>query len=246
MSGPASSPTRRASIPAEALPLLGPLRRMEEVRGAVVGGLAWIEWPSGRGDVADWLRPLRGATFYRAAGWDWFREGSRLPDFGVPIDLELVPLSRLIYPAPLDPAPATTEFTPASWRLVPSADRRPVAALSCSLAELERWAAWAPSAEFAGLQGALKGDVAFLVGAALPAVAGAERYWGDGRILVPLGSRIEPALPESSWSEAFGLGRDDRLVFGCGGAEVVPGDALGPISRATIRLAGREARGGDS
>src|SRR5262249_9797231 len=75
-----------------------------------------------------------------------------------------------------------------------------------------------------------------LRGERLPLLAGGERFWGE-RVLVPLGCRPEPELPESALREALALGDDELLLLGEGPPEVVPEAALQPLTRARLRLA---------
>lgn len=80
-----------------------------------------------------------------------------------------------------------------------------------------------------------------LLGDRLPPLPDAERFWGS-RVLVPLGCRPEPALPESALVEALGLQVGEIAVHDGTRIDVLPGDALQPLTRAGIRLAGAEGR----
>ena len=51
----------------------------------------------------------------------------------------------------------------------------------------------------------------------------------------------EPALAERELGRALGLGDDDLSLLTADGAEVIAGDLLGPVTRAGLRLAQREA-----
>ena len=70
----------------------------------------------------------------------------------------------------------------------------------------------------------------------LPPIPGAERFWG-GRILVPLGLRTDPELPEPALCGALGAGDDELLVLTHEGAETVPLRAFRTATRAGVRLA---------
>jgi hypothetical protein len=84
----------------------------------------------------------------------------------------------------------------------------------------------------------------------LPAIAGGgDRFWGKD-LLVPLGYRTYPDLPERDLCESIGVGDDEigllRLAGGAaddGGPAVlavIPAEAFEPLSRAAVRLALRE------
>jgi hypothetical protein len=117
-------------------------------------------------------------------------------------------------------------------------DHRPrhTTGLLCGLSELGRWADGATTARIVSIQAARAGDQVLLLGGKLPLLSGSERFWGE-RVLVPLGFRAEPALPERALLEAVGAGEDDLLLLGSQGAELVSRKAFQPLTRAGIRLA---------
>ena len=57
-------------------------------------------------------------------------------------------------------------------------------------------------------------------------------------LLVPLGFRAYPELPERAFCHAVGAGPNDLIVLDDEGYELIPRDAFQPLSRAGIRLAG--------
>jgi hypothetical protein len=76
----------------------------------------------------------------------------------------------------------------------------------------------------------------------LPELPDGRRFWG-GQLLVPLGFRTEPELPESALCRTIGAAPDDLVVLDFEGYEVIPRAALEPFSRAGIRLARRGVKG---
>ena len=72
----------------------------------------------------------------------------------------------------------------------------------------------------------------------MPLLPSTRRYWGEA-VLVPLGLRPEPNLPESALREALAVGEGDILLLDAGRVEVVPGSVFRPLTRAGLLLAGR-------
>ena len=73
----------------------------------------------------------------------------------------------------------------------------------------------------------------------LPLLPESVRYWGTD-LLVPLGFRADPELPEGAIRRVVGAGDGDLVVLDEEGFELIARDAFKPLSRAGIRL----ARGG--
>jgi hypothetical protein len=167
----------------------------------------------------------------------WYRPGQALPAFDVPEGPATQPLELALTPARFHAEPPRRrEAPPVRPRLVREETVRPTSALCCGLAELAAWAEMATSHEFAGLRAARAGPDVLVVGSRVPAVAGGERFWGQ-RVLIPLGYRVEPALPESALCEALGVDGDGMVLFRGTGVEVVATGAMQPLSRAGVRLA---------
>jgi hypothetical protein len=186
-----------------------------------------------------------GSAFFRKDGGHWYRAGRRLPELnavpspeaeagatGIALHLALVPEpTRWLEPRADDWSPAVLRLEADS-----SSTPRPASALVVRADALLPWAESAPTALLQGLRAARSGDRVLLVGGRLPPMAGLGRFWGR-QVLVPLGSRPEPELPEVRMAEALGLVGDDLGLIGPDGrVEVVPGPALGPLSRASARL----------
>jgi hypothetical protein len=111
----------------------------------------------------------------------------------------------------------------------------------CYLTGLKQWADLVPSAQLAALRAARFGSWVLLLGSPPPLLPDGERYWGQ-RILVPLGQRVEPALPESALCEALALRPDEVFLLGASGGEVVSLEVFQPLTRAGTRLAVPESR----
>jgi hypothetical protein len=70
----------------------------------------------------------------------------------------------------------------------------------------------------------------------LPALQESLRFWGRD-VLIPLGYRAEPDLADRALRQAVGAAADDLVILDGEGAELIPCQAFGPLSRAGIRLA---------
>jgi hypothetical protein len=229
-----------ASLPRDGLAALAEVRRVGGVAVTFAGDRAWVRWPPGRDEVLRCVLPVRGAKLFLPRDGGWSRFGSRLPAFDVPSLDAGRPLSEVLTPALFEPEPpGDTPLTPRALRLVRDDRPRPTAALLCDLAALGAWADTATTASLAAVEAARLGDRVLLLGRRLPALPGAEPFWGGG-VLVPLGLRPEPAWPESALRDALGVGGDEVALLGEAGVTVVPREALRPLTRAAARLAVRE------
>ncbi len=229
-----------ASFPPGALAHLAALRARPDVRIASQGEQTWAFWPAGEADVARCVLALGGARLFVRREGLWHAFGQHLPTFDVP-DLEkTMPLANVLFPSPLSPEEVGERCWPAlPLRLVRDDRPQPATALQCSRAELGRWADGATTYQFGALEAALCGECVLLRGTRLPPLPGAERLWGNA-VLLPLGWRPEPALPEGALAAALGLAEGEVALLSYEGAEVVPAGAFGPVSRAGVRLALRE------
>ena len=123
---------------------------------------------------------------------------------------------------------------------------RPATAIRCELAILAAWVDRATSAELAPLQGVWRtapdgeegNSEAFIIGVSgtLPLLPGCVRYWGNG-LLLPLGFRAEPDLPEAAIRGAAGAGDGDLAVLDRDGLELITRASFAPLARASVRLA---------
>jgi hypothetical protein len=230
-----------ACLPAAALPALAPLRCHPDLQAWLAGEHLWLRWPPGSEEILRGLLPVAGLELYACREGLWYRHGRRLPAVGLPLAAETVSLSRLLTPSPCQPeAPPSSPgvATPGlllALRLVREEKPRITTALRCELTSLGKWARQATTAELAALRGARSANRALLLGRSLPPLPG-ERFWGE-RVLLPLGHRSEPALPESALRELLGLAEGEIAVLDVEGADSIRADALQPLTRARVRLA---------
>lgn len=231
-----------ARIPTPALTALAGLRGLAGVSVLPGEEWSWVWWEAGDDRVLRAVLPAPGVELFEFRDDAWYRPGHRLPSFGLPPVSDGVALDRAVTPAPFsadrDPGPPPC---PVALRLVRDARPRATTAALCPLAELVRWADSATTAEIEAIRGAISGDLTLLIGPALPAWPGSERFWGRS-VLVPLGHESRPSLPEAILREALGATEAEilRLVpVGDGVAiESIPTAAIRPLTRAGVRLAG--------
>jgi hypothetical protein len=114
--------------------------------------------------------------------------------------------------------------------------------MRCGLAALSAWAETIPSSRFRSLRAAIAGDVVMLLGLRLPSIVEGERSWGT-KVLVPLGFRAEPNLPDAAIRRALGVAAEEILLLAPGGFEVIPNHVFRPLTLAGIRLAERGLAG---
>jgi hypothetical protein len=226
-----------ARLPAAALPALAGLRCLPGLAVRLDGAHAWLHWPPAEERVLRSLLPLPGIELYERREGLWYRPGRHLPSFEVPGEAGGQPLEHVLFPEPVEPEPPPTPaLRPDAIRLARDGKARPATAMRCGLAALAHWAETATSARLAGLRAARRGANVLLLGRRLPALAAGRRLWGE-RLLVPLGFRPEPALPEKTLLEALRVGVGELVVLDANGAEVVPADLFRLLSRAAVRLA---------
>ena len=242
---------RLASIPTGALSLLAPLRGEAGVAVRRDGDRTWITWEAGDERVLGRLLAVPGVVWYVERDGRWHPRDAALPAFDVPpLGDAAVPIARAIGPGPVEPAPVpdpSAELGTIRLRLVRDGRPRPTAGLRCAVADLHRWADAVPSAEIAAVRAARSGDRAALLGAALPSIPGAVRFWGRD-VLVPLGFAPAPEWPEPLIRRAAGADAEvDALVWVGDDAvvELIPRDAFAPLTRAGVRLAVAAVAGPD-
>jgi hypothetical protein len=242
MTAPRLDESSCARLPAGALPRLAPLRARPDVRGLGRGEDLYVFFPTGDVDALALLLAVQGADLFALREGSWYQVGSLLPARGLPAPEEAAGLPRLLSPAPVHPESFAGAVEPAPLTLARDDRPRPTSALLCPLAALADWAEVATTHQLSALTAALgPGGVALVRGARLPALPGADRFWGE-RLLAPLGWRPEPALAEAVLLAALGAGPGELVVLRPGSAERVPAGALGPVSRAGVRLAVRGGR----
>jgi hypothetical protein len=253
---------RCVSVRADDVRVLADLRGRAELRVLLAGDRAWVRWPVDSESIREVLvgriLPLEGVELFNERSGLWYRLGEHLPAFDVPFrDGEGgVLLDRLLIPGKLAAQRPERQFCDAVRAGLVRDERegfRPATALSCSLQVLAVWAERATSSQLTSLQGAWRvasdgeeesNAAAFVLGAAggLPLLPGSVRYWGTG-LLVPVGFRADPDLPEGAFRRVAGAGPGELVVLHEDGFELIARDAFKPLCRAGIRLA---ARGGFS
>ncbi|WP_435016011.1 hypothetical protein TA3x_003569 [Tundrisphaera sp. TA3] len=228
-----------ARLPTSALGTLASLRREPGVMVLADGDVTWVAWRAGNARVLRCLLPLPGVALFIEQDGHWFPPGSPLPCFDAPDSLDgAIPLPRALTPEPVVPEPAPADLPPPA-RLALARDHRPrpTSALRCRVADLARWADTAPSAEIESARGARSGATALLLGASLPPIEGAERFWGRD-LLVPLGFAPRPGWPEAWLRLALEVADDELALIGPDATvERIPRAAFRPLTRAGIRLA---------
>lgn len=228
-----------ARLPAGALARLGAFRARLDLHAVVAGELLWVYWSVGDAELARCLLALPGAVLFERAGAVWRRLGERLPAFDVPDPSAARSLPALLAPAPFEPqSPPPRLPRAATLRLVRSEAFHPASALLLDRTDLVHWGESATSHHLAGLTAACCAERVLLRGR-LPALRG-ERFWGE-RVLLPSGWRLEPALDESVLAAALRLKPGDVALVSVAGAEIVPEEAFGSLTRAGLRCV-REGR----
>lgn len=224
-----------ARFPLAALAALAGVRCARGVMVLPDGGHVWLRWPAGDEAVLRAVLPIAGLEMYVRREGSWYRLGCRLPVSGPPGEGR--PLDQVLLPAPVRPLAVPSDvLRPMALRLVRDGQARPATALACSLAVLRCWADQATTWQLAAVRGARHGDRVLLLGQPLPPLPTQDCYWGR-RVLVPLGFRPEPALPESALAAAIGLEDNEMALVGEAQVEVLGLDLFRPLTRAGVRLA---------
>jgi hypothetical protein len=232
--------TSAARLPAVRLAALAAVRDRADVRVHADGPDAWVRWSPGRLDVVRCLLPVPGVEFFTRRDGLWFRLGCRVPTADAPPDGDGRPLAGVLVPARFEPVPpGTTPGPPVVLRVVRGGAPRPATALTCATNDLRRWADAATTAELAAVRAARSAGRTVLLGARLPVVPAATRFWGDD-LLVPVGYRPDPDLPSAVLRAAVGAGGGELVLLDEGGADVIPREAFEPLTRAGLRLALRD------
>jgi MoxR-vWA-beta-propeller ternary system domain bpX2/FtsH ternary system domain X7 len=227
-----------ASIPREALPLLADLRTSSDLRAHRRGERVWLRWPPGAEEILRCVLPINGADVFALRDGLWYRPGRSLPVFDVPDDADSKTLLHLLVPAPFEAAgqPDRKDWQPVPLRLVRDGQPHHTSALECGATELLRWADDATTHAIGSVEVAACKERVLMLGARLPPLADAARFWGQS-LFLPLGFRPEPNLPESVLREALVLLPDEIVFLREDRAEVVGRSVFRPATRAGIRRA---------
>jgi hypothetical protein len=233
--------TLGARLPAESLAPLADLRRAAEIRLVAVGSYLWLTWPTSDETTTRCVMALPGAVLYEARGAYWYRRGNRLPAFDVAFGRGGdVALYQALVPSPVEHlAPPCAPLSRVRLTLRRDARFRPTTALRCGIGAMAGWADTTPTSELARFQAACRNGRILLLGPSPPPLTPARRFWGD-RLLVPLGFRPEPAMPEAVLRAACGIAATELLILDPDDHEVVPLEAFATLTRAGVRLAARE------
>jgi hypothetical protein len=225
-----------ARVPGAALPRLARLRDRADIRVVVADGVAWVRWTTSRADAVRALLPEPGVTFFRVVNGVRFPFGNRLPTSDAPPPDDR-PLASVLLPTAVVPTPPDDAPPPrVPLSLVRGGGPQPVTALLCSLESLRQWADTATTAELAAVSGVMSGGRAVLFGAKLPAIPDATRFHGTD-VLIPLGFRLDPALPPSLVRKAAGATADEVVLLTADGFDRIPLERAEPLTRAGLRLA---------
>jgi hypothetical protein len=226
-----------AKLPERGLASLAPLRCATGVTVTLEGEWAWIRWPPENGEVLAQVLPVPGVELYERREDRWFRHGSFLPAFDVPELEEGRPLYQALLPLAVHATKlAEDRLEPVVLRLVRDYRPRATIALLCGLSEMSKWVEAVPGPRLASIRGAFCATRALLLGTRLPLIGGCTRFWGD-RVLVPLGLRPEPDLPEEAILEALRVAKQEFLLMQEEGVEIISFDAVQPLTRSSLRLA---------
>jgi len=229
-----------AQVHAADLSRLGPLRGAPGLTVRMDGQTGWVRWHSADAAVVMALLPAPGAQFFERRDGQWLPCGKLIAADNIPQD-GFVPLEGVLVPQAAHRQPVVpATIAPVRFDTVRSAQLRACTAVVCTPAAVANWAALAPDAEIARLAACRSGGLVLVIGDNPPMLAGGERFWGD-RVLLPLGWRAQPDLPESSLCEAAGVGTDEILLWR-NGANFVPRKSLVALTRAAARLGAREGQ----
>ena len=254
---------RCASLRVDDLRVLADVRNRAEIRVLIAGDRAWVCWPAGLetgpGILAGRLLPLEGVELFTERGGRWYRLGEHLPALGVPFHGKEngVGLDRMLIPGKLSAQRPSGRLTESlGVDLVPEEREtiRLATAMRCSLRVLSVWAEQATSLQLSRLEGACRQAAAgedreteaFVRGASgtLPLLRESVRYWGTD-LLVPLGFRVDPELPEQVIRAVVGAGEADLVVLDEQGLELIARGAFEPLFRAGVLLAVGGCAGGE-
>jgi hypothetical protein len=230
-----------ARLPSGGLSALASVRDQKDVRVLRAGEVAWVRWPEGQSEVVQCLLPVHGIEFFIQSAGLWFRFGHSVPTNDAPPPGEGVSVAAILAPNRFEPLPPTEQtWSPIVLTVVRGGELKSTAAIVCTISELLKWADRATTAELATVRAAHCGERAVLLGKQLPTIPTALRYWGK-QVLMPLGFRAEPDLPEAALRGAVGVSEDELLVLNETRAEVIPLAAFESPTRAGVRLGAQTA-----
>jgi hypothetical protein len=226
----------RARLPISALALLAEVRCTAGVTVRLDGEQVWIDWPHGNDEILRQVLAAPQVELFEERDGAWFRNGRHLPTPITPPAAEGKPLQQVLFPASIDSRPSgESGAAPIRLHLVPDECPRPTTAFRCHLGALAQWADHATTLELWALQAVRWRFEVLVRGTNLPAIEESERFWGD-RVLVPLGARPDPLLPESALCTALGVTDDEIALLFPDGIDVIPLKFFQPLTRAALRI----------
>jgi hypothetical protein len=165
----------------------------------------------------------------------WHRFGQHLPFFDMPDWSSAKPLQDVLFPAPFTAEPVPTlHASPVMVQLVPDDQPRATTAMQCSLAALKQCLQRVTVFRLENWSAVRCGDEVLVRGTDLPWLPEATRFWGK-HVLVPLGHRLSPQVPEDVLRTALAADDDRLLVFHSDHVERIPLDAFTPLTRAIVQ-----------
>jgi hypothetical protein len=232
-----------ACIPAKDLAALAELRALPGLRVLFRDDQAWVYWEGNADPIIAKLLPIPGVVFYCWREGQWYRLGASLPAFEVPTEGDTKPLHQVLFPAPVQPLPLTSRPSgqPIRLALAPGDQPHPATALLVGADELLTWADGFPTSRLAQLQAVCRGKEVLVRGQRLPAVLTGQRFWGE-TLLLPLGMRLEPMVPEAMVRAALNLKDGEVVLVREEGLDIIPSEAWQPLHRAGLRLLVQEGQ----
>jgi hypothetical protein len=225
-----------ARLPIASLAFLSEMRCHPDVTVASDGDFVWLRWRPGDDDVLRQVLAIPDVEMLEQRDGLWHRLGHRLPALVNPDLFPATPLFQVLIPAPVAMSPALPwEGLSVRVTLVGHERLEATTALRCHLGALAQWAETAPTAQLTALQAVHWRFETLVRGRNLPAIAGSERFWGR-RLLIPLGQRPDPPLPESALCEALGLRDDEIALLFADGIDVIPNRLFRPLTRSAVRI----------
>ena len=233
-----------ACMPAQELAALAEVRVVAGIEVYQEGEKAWVRWESDAERVLACLLAIPGVMLYAWRDGRWHRPGAVLPALDVPTHGKFRPLHEVLFPASVQPWIAKLNDPTRPWDhvrlgLLAYHRPRPTTAMLVSARDLLAWAETVPSARLSPLLAACTGQEVLLLGSRLPPILAGQRFWGQ-MVLLPLGTRLEPDLPERTVADALGLSDDHLLLVREAGEQIIPRPSFQPLHRAGLRRLAQE------
>lgn len=224
-----------ASLPASSAHSVARLRLESGIRAAIDADTLWLRGERDDDAIRAAVTQVAPTTIY-AIGSDGMltRAGDRLPSLPLP-DLSWTPVAEFVQVHMPRSLLAGTVEEHATLTLAPSDHPRPANALLTSLSGFATWADDAPDFRFRPLRYAVSGDRVLVIGEPVPSIDGLRLYEADG-LCIPCGFDLEPPVDAASVRTILALAAGDLALFESDRWHLIPGDALVPVSRSSVRL----------